>query len=339
MGCFARTFRTSRGFTLVELLVVIAVIGTLVGLLLPAVQAAREAARRGSCANNLRQLGLALHHYHDQHGSFPGFGWTTMTSFSVQARLLPFVEQANLQNLIDFRQPLYLGSPHNQTLNPVQAAAARTRLHLLRCPSDGWEDLLLSKPGEILAGGNYMVCSGSGRGTNYDLRYPTDGLFYYGSGRGFRDMLDGSSNTLAMSESLLGWRQDVSGPLPGVEAVRRLIGALPAGHGPGPGLPGLVDPDLAALLRSVTYWYGNRGFGWIVGKPSATSFCAYEPPNTAVPDLASGGIGFYAARSNHPGGVNALLGDGSVRFVNQSIARGSWQALATVAGREANDTF
>ncbi len=328
-----------RGFTLVELLVVIAIIGMLVALLLPAVQAAREAARRASCTNNLKQLGLALHNYHDQHRGFPGFGWTTMTSFSVQARLLPFVEQANLQGLIDFRQPLYLGSPHNQVLNPAQAAAARTPLALFRCPSDGWEDLYQPKPGEVLAGGNYMVCSGSGTGTNYDLRYPTDGLFYYGSGRGFQHMLDGSSNTLAMSESLLGWRSNVSGPLPAAEAGRRLIGAMRAGHGPGPGLPGVFNPDLASLASGVTFWYGNRGFGWIVGKPLATSFCAYEVPNTPVPDLASGGIGFYAARSNHPGGVNALLADGSVRLVSQGVARPTWHALATVAGGEVPEPY
>ncbi|MBU4272558.1 MAG: DUF1559 domain-containing protein, partial [Planctomycetes bacterium] len=148
------------GFSLVELLVVITIIGILISLLLPAVQAAREAARRMSCANNLKQIGLALHNYHSHYNCFPGLGTTTSTSFSVQAKLLPFVEQENLRNLIDFTQPLYLGSSHSQTLNPAQAAAARTRLSLFRCPSDAGEDMYEEKPGEVLAGGNYVVCGG-----------------------------------------------------------------------------------------------------------------------------------------------------------------------------------
>lgn len=120
--------RPLHGFSLVELLVVITIIGILVSLILPAVQAAREAARRMTCSNNLKQIGLALHNYHSQHTCFPGLGASSLASFSIQARLLPFVEQTNLQNLIDFAQPLYLGSSHSQTMNPAQANAARTRV-------------------------------------------------------------------------------------------------------------------------------------------------------------------------------------------------------------------
>jgi len=329
-----------RAFTLVELLVVIAIIGILVALLLPAVQAAREAARRMSCANNLKQFGLAMHNYHHTNNAFPGFGLTTNTSFSVQAKLLPFVEQANLQKLIDFRQALYVGSSHAQTLNPAQAEAARTRVPLLRCPSDGWQDLYEEKPGEVLAGGNYMVCSGSGTGTNYDLRYPTDGLFYYGSARGFRDMIDGSSNTVAMSETLLGFGTQETGSLAALALPERRIGFFGASPNSGSaGLAGIVNPDLASLAANATLWYGNRGFGWIVGKPMAASFCTYQTPNSSVPDMNSMGIGFYSARSHHPGGVNALLGDGSVRFVAGTVQRETWRALGTTAGGEQPGEF
>jgi len=324
-----------RAFTLVELLVAIAILGILIALLLPAVQAAREAARRMRCANNLQPLGLAMHNYHNTYSAFPGFGLTTNTSFSVQAKLLPFVEQANLQRLIDFRQALYLGSSHAQTLNPAQAEAARTRVPLLRCPNDGWQDLYEEKTGEVLAGGNYMVCSGSGTGTNYDLRYPTDGLFYYGSARGFRDMIDGSSHTVAMSEALLGSGVQESGSLAGLPHPERRIGFFSASpNGGTAGLAGVVNPDLASLAAGATLWYGNRGFGWIVGKPMAASFCTYQTPNSAVPDMNSMGIGFYNARSHHPGGVNALLGDGSVRFVADTVQRETWWALGTAAGGE-----
>jgi prepilin-type N-terminal cleavage/methylation domain-containing protein len=336
-----RPFRRFRAFTLVELLVVITIIGVLISLLLPAVQAARESARRTSCTNNLKQLGLALHNYHASYNCFPGLGATTATSFSVQAKLLPFVEKKNLQELIDFNQPLYLGSSHSQVLNPAQVTPARSVVPLFRCASDYSENLYedTSKtPSEVMAGGNYAVCSGSGTGTNYDLRYPTDGMFYYGSARGFRDMADGSSNTVVMSEMLLGLRRNVAGSLPGKREAQRLIGYIagavpnPAGT---PGLSGLGNPDLAVLASSSLEWYGYRGFGWIVGKPYASTMSTYAPPNTPVPDMFSMGIGFFAARSNHPGGVETMLGDGSVRFVTNKIKHDLWWALGTCDGGEA----
>jgi len=319
----------------VELLVVVAIIAILVALLLPAVQSAREAARKMTCSNNLKQLGLALHNYHAAMGCFAGLGSATNLSFSIQARLLPYVEQTNLQDLIDFTQPLYLGSSPNQTLNPVQAAAARTRLALFRCPSDAGEDMYEERRGEVLAGGNYVFCGGSGTGTNYDLRYPTDGLFFYGSARGFRDMSDGSSNTIVMSESLLGFRAEVTSPPTVPHGNDRLIGFLGAAPNSGrPGLSGIFNPDLAVLASGCSIWYGNRCFGWIVGKPSATTFTTYLRPNDPVPDMNSMGIGFYAARAFHPGGVNAAMGDGSVRFISDEIHLDTWRALGTCAGGE-----
>lgn len=332
--------RPVRGFTLVELLVVIAILGVLVSLLLPAVQAAREAARRITCTSHLKQLGLALHNYHDTYRCFPGFGTTTLTSFSVQARLLPFVEQRDLQSLIDFKQALYLGSSHSQTLNPAQASAAKTRVPLLRCPSDGWSDMSDEGTAQAMAGGNYMVCSGSGTGTNYDLRYATDGLFYYGAARGLRDMTDGSSNTAAMAETLLGYGRDLSGPLPSPQAAQRLIGMFSGSPNPGSaGLAGVANPDLATLTANSTTWYGNRGFGWIVGKPATASFCTYQTPNSPIPDAVSMGIGFLGARSLHPGGINLLLGDGSVRFVAQNVKLPVWRALGTCSGNELAEAF
>lgn len=331
-GCFRR----HRGFSLVELLVVITIIGLLISLLLPAVQAAREAARRMQCANNLKQLGLALHNYHSQFTCFPGLGSSSLACFSVQARLLPFVEQTNLHDLIDFTQPLYLGTSHSQTMNPVHTTAAKTKLTLSRCPSDAGEDLC-EENGGVLAGGNYVICTASGVGTTYDTRYPTDGMFYYGSALGCRDLKDGTSNTMVFSESILGSRAAASAQSAVPTGFDRLAGF--SGHAPNtnsPGLGGLVDPDLASVARRCQRWFGDRCFGWIVGKPMATTFSAYLSPNDSVPDVFSMGIGYFGARSFHPGGVNAAFGDGSVHFINDTITPEAWRALATRAGGEVN---
>ena len=330
---------TRRGFTLVELLVVIAIIGVLIALLLPAVQAAREAARRMSCTNNLKQCALALHNYHDTYRCFPGFGTSSLYSFSVQAKLLPFAEQKNLQDLIDFKQPLFLGSSHSQTLNPAQADAARTVVAMFRCPSDGENEVYTeynTGPGEAFAGGNYLVCSGSGTGTNYDIRFPTDGLFYYGSACAFRDIQDGTSQTVVMSETLLGNHRDT----PACEDPKRQIAFSRVTPNQGsPGLSGIVNPDIAALVATAISWRGYRASGWIIGKPYTSTFCTYVPPNTRVSDWHSMGIGFHAARSLHPGGVNAALGDGSVRFVSETIDLNTWRALGTCAGGEVAGQF
>lgn len=323
-----------RAFTLVELLVVIAIIGILVSLLLPAVQAAREAARRMSCSNNLKQVALALHNYSDAYKVFPGLSASSQYGFSVQARLLPFVEQGNLQDLIDFRQPLMLGAGGRQTLNPVHAEVAKERLSVLLCPSDGWDVDYTDNntlPGDYFAGTNYVVCTGSGVDTNYDTRARTDGMFWRGSTAGFRDMLDGSSNTVVLSETILGLGRDTIGPAP--EDKRRQMARYGGGGmgGPGEGFltPPGHNPDLAVAAAAVSYWSGFRGGAWIWGREHTTTFNTYAPPNHAVPDVMKNGFGWFAARSLHPGGAEIALGDGSVRFVSETIELAVWRALGT----------
>ncbi|MBN1590071.1 MAG: DUF1559 domain-containing protein [Pirellulales bacterium] len=336
--------RRVHGFTLVELLVVIAIIGILIALLLPAVQAAREAARRAACTNHLKQLGVALLGYAEAHGHLPSLGMTPQTSFSVHSRILPYLEQEIVQKAVDFEQTLMLGGTGSVCVNPVQVAATETVVAVFLCPSDDWSAefhhyLYFSGGLGQSAGTNYMACGGSGTDTHYDLRYPSDGVFWSHSAVRFRDVCDGASHTLMMSESLLGLDSNTAGPDP--ENPRRQMAdmcsqfSLNSGE---PGLSGVENPDLRNLVGGATYWRGIRGAAWIWGREPITTFSAYMPPNTDVPDMVAKGTGFFSARSNHPEGVNAVFADGSVRFVEESISLPIWRAMSTRDGKEVVQT-
>lgn len=351
-----RQVRLRWGFTLIELLVVVAIIAILIGLLLPAVQKVRLGAARASSLNNLKQLGLALHNYESTHGRFPGMmpaGASNGTSwgFSVHAQLLPYIEQENLGRLIDDRQPLFVGTFPGPTfqLNPVQAVAAATVVRTFLCPADGQGPLFTSNTGGgTHAGTNYVVNLGSGAAgpgayapNGYDTRFVTDGLFHYGPGVRLAEVTDGTSNTLFLSQCLLGLNSHLTKPFPSLspEERRRQVASL-AGKGLYTGLGGAnpgygVSPPIRPNEHeAATSWRGNRGGSWIWGNAVANGFTAALPPNAPVPDATAHGMGWLAARSNFPGGVCCGLADGSVRFIRDSIDLAAWRALATRAGGE-----
>ncbi|RCS49465.1 DUF1559 domain-containing protein [Bremerella cremea] len=335
-----------RGFTLVELLVVIAIIGILIAMLLPAVQQAREAARRMQCSNNLKQLALAMHTYESSYRTLPsggnGGGSTQASSsaFSVHARLLPFVEQTSLQDLIDFRQPVLAGSPPS-----FSNAAAKQLIDMFLCPSDSAPERAEVKFGTMsfgtdLAGTNYMANTGTGISaagkSYYDPAFPTDGVFFFDSSTRFADLTDGTSNTVVMSESLRGPGLDMSStPLANIPKPYRLAASLSAGRSRIGTSPGGVDPMFTeADIQGASDWRGDRGFPWIWGQASATLFNSYLAPNSSLPDAYSHSRGWFAARSLHPGGVNAVLADGSVKFVAETVDLPIWRGLSTRGGGE-----
>ncbi len=333
----SRIPKSTRGFTLIELLVVIAIIAVLIALLLPAVQAAREAARRIQSTNNLKQLGLALHNYESGHGCFPGSGGQASSGFSAVARLLPYLEGGAAFNAANFS--LRLGSgPPTFSFHPAQTTASRTVIASLLCPSDGHDPLYPSYYQSVpTAGTNYVVNVGSGTGTFYDSRYPTDGVFWDNSAVTFAGIVDGTSNTMFMSQCYLGAGFDATGSIPG-DRVRQMVNIAsivkPTTKTPGGYTPAMNDPDLVALTASPTAWSGTRGVAWLVGTQAMSGFTAYLTPNSKTPDAYGHGFGWMAARGPHPGGVLTLMGDGSVRFVKDSVDLSAWRALATRAGGE-----
>jgi len=355
MTHFPSKQQSRSAFTLVELLVVIAIIGILIGLLLPAVQSAREAARRMSCSNNLKQITLATHNYESAYQRLPtNFTSSTNTSgnFSVFAQLAPFYEQANVQDLIRFERPLKVGCCPGQ-LFPPHDVAAKTELGMLRCPSESqfglYDVATLSGRGPIqqYAGTNYSMNFGTGVGTQYDTRVPTDGIHWIDSQIGFEAITDGLSNTAAFSEHLLGVAEQRP-PEPTSLAMRQRTmmncrcAFVSRSRPPSPAgfqdfwLP--EDPNELedyvrghALFRN---WSGQRGAGWINGREYWTGYTHYHPPQSRIPDMTSCGYGVFAARSNHPGGVHVARCDGSVAFTSESVDLSVWRTLATRNGHE-----
>jgi prepilin-type N-terminal cleavage/methylation domain-containing protein/prepilin-type processing-associated H-X9-DG protein len=313
------TMKSRRpGFTLIELLVVIAIIAVLIALLLPAVQAAREAARRIQCVNNLKQLGVAMQNYHDTNGSLPPGTYDCCWGTWVP-RVLPFMEGANLYNAYNLSSVTSYSSAQNTTVTG-------SRLASMSCPSDSTDT-----PYAGVTSHNYAVNWGT---TSY---YQTDlnGVAFlgapftdirttgnttnsknnnnpwpnFGKVTGLASITDGTSNTIFAGEEVQGQGQD---------------------------------------LRGFTWWSDAAGFTTYLGPNSKSpdiiynaSYCqnnlSSNPPCAGPEGAPTSNPKMMASRSRHPGGVNVMLGDGSVKFIKDSISVKTLRNLVTLSGGEVVD--
>jgi len=308
--------RSKRGFTLVELLVVIAIIGILVALLLPAIQAARESARRSQCINNMKQLGVAMQNFHDTNKELPAGNFSCCWG-TWQMTILPFIEEQQLGDLYQFSPKIYPGYLPNyrydvndpSTDPPVRnLEVCRTRIATLTCPSD--EPQLRQN---LIAQHNYVTNYGNTNHIGWTIgtvKYL--GAPFVGDDRiepypaiemKFREITDGLSKTMLASETVQGQAGDA---------------------------------------RALTWW------GW------GAAFETYDPPNSNAADIiqgnpndcqpidpnppctpmSSGGVMRASARSRHPGGVNVGMLDGSVQFVSDDVDLNTWRAASTIRGEE-----
>ncbi len=322
--------RSRFGFTLIELLVVIAIIAVLIALLLPAVQQAREAARRIQCKNNLKQIGLALHNYHDAYNAFPPAMCLTLSGASygqwgAQARLLPFLDQANLQQLINFSLPY-----------DTQIAVARVRVPMYLCPSE-INDRASLEDGISQYPINYAANFGTWLAFNPLTGQPGDGAFGPNSNLGMRNFTDGSSQSLAFSEVkafqpiIKGGGSPVATPPSNSQTVGSWSGSFEADNGHTEWVEGRVHQD------GFTTTFGPNAR--VVHSESGRT---YDVDYTSVEEGDSTTNPTYAAitsRSYHTGVVQSLLVDGSVRSISENIDLYVWRALGTRAGGEVVGEF
>ena len=348
----------SHAFTLVELLTVMAIIGMLIALLLPAVQAAREAARRMQCSNAFKQWGIALHNYHDTNNALPRmeFLWQNMngtdtsvwsdfpatanTDLSIHTRLFPYIEQgAFIMTYCEaLQEPLYSDrTALNMNLDPLLDYTSP----MLVCPSESEAKIqtrATSGPtGNVrpVAATNYVFCNGTGVGRFCEIGAVTtaDGLFSRRT-TDMSQMFDGTSNTLAISESLVA----TSGSSPTTDRkVWRRILMLDVTSGEGEHGWENIDLFAAAMSADPAPSGGSRGFPWLSSRGTSSGFSTYYTPNAGIPGnwiRAAANSNYNFTSSNHVSGVGVCFGDGHVRFIADGITLEVWRAMSTCAGGE-----
>ena len=330
--------RKRKAFTLIEVLVTLAVIGVLIALLLPAVQMAREAARRMSCSNNLAQIGRALHNYHDTHRVLPfgcgtdydgivsSLGSLADRRYSTQSQILPQLDQPNVYRALNFTVAPFDPYVNSGAYDPqcissggmsaINGTAATTVISTFLCPSD--IDRLQSMWGH----NNYRSCNGAGwQGRN------GNGMFGQNSSVNFGMVTDGLSNTAMFSERCKGtWDHEIFDSLADIYDIAGIWNES------------TFRDQCRSLSPESAVAYGQNvdsGQNWLEGNFNWTRYNHLVLPNqvSCKNGFTWDGVGM-AASSRHAGGVNVLMGDGRVHFVSEEVDERPWTALGTIQGGE-----
>lgn len=329
-----RSTRSRGGFSLIESLVVIGIICVLAGLILPAVQQSREAARKTRCANNLKQMIMAAHSFESVFGGFPpaataSFPYPPPNSkiangYSLHYRLLPYLEQSQLFNSINLQLPYsnILGSNDLGEIDRFHFTEMTTVVGTFLCPSDPNISPAPLAPNSFRA--NLGLVANSYEGLDH-VHPVEEGAFSWDQEPlSLAKFTDGLSNTLALSEKPIGSRNQRYQSFRDWIYVRDSAGF----NGINPWI------RICSNITDVSQARFDSGKTWLVPLSFTTEFFASVPPNSAIPDCGLENDGIFAARSYHPGGVNAAMADGSVRWFSSGIDIKTWNALGTRAGGE-----
>lgn len=333
--------KTRSGFTLVEVLVVLGIIGLIFSLFLPAVQSGREAARRAKCANNLKQLGIALQNYETPYAALPprillhilsidAEVYMIAGDYSPQTALLPYLELSELYHSINFNTPMvFMADISHYSAN---VTAARQTVEVFICPSDS---LAIPQPfAPINYRGNAGLCGDCASGPVRVRMTPGStgqerGAFTIWGARA-SDFPDGFSNTISFSEKPVG-------TLAGYEPIRDFVPVDADVQPPGELLSWADWVSICSDLRFNNERGAPVGRTWLLSGAYYTLFFVAAPPNSWIPDCGvgtDGGTGVFSARSLHPNGVNTTFLDGSVRFIRSGVDAAVWRALGTRDGGE-----
>jgi prepilin-type N-terminal cleavage/methylation domain-containing protein/prepilin-type processing-associated H-X9-DG protein len=344
--------RRRAGFTLIELLVVIAIIAVLVALLLPAVQQAREAARRSQCKNNMKQIGLALANYEAQYTVYPfgkgaGYGFLGAPAYprwSTHAMLLPHMEQQNLYNSLNFNFPpdtpgmagaVPTFMPAYQSPGNVNTAGSQTLVPLFLCPSDVSPSAAWQGENNYCANQATWLCDRNlnpPKDTDINPSELSQGVFFYLSKIRPRDVSDGLTNTAFFSEKMRG---------NGTPDPKTDLFVMPNQTSLAATYTTCMATNVATATPLTSYW----GASWVMGENCCTLYNHVATPNS----VSCAGIPFpgtmtnmamqVSASSRHAGTVNLLMGDGSVRSASASIDLNVWRAVGTRNGGEVVGDF